>query len=36
LPEEAEWYGGQGQIYYTSGNIYLSFQNKLYLPIIRR
>lgn len=36
LPEEAEWYGGQGQTYYRSGNIYYSFQYKLYLPIIRR
>jgi len=36
LPEEAEWYGGQGQKYYTSGNIYNSFQYMLYLPIIRR
>ncbi len=35
LPEEAEWYGGQGQKYYTSGNIY-SLTYKLYLPFIRR
>jgi hypothetical protein len=36
LPEEAEWYGGEGQRYYTSGNIYYPFRYQLYLPIIRR
>jgi hypothetical protein len=36
LPDEASWYGGQGQIYYTSGNINLSLRYRLNLPIIRR
>jgi hypothetical protein len=36
LPNEASWYGGEGQTYYTSGNINLSLRYRLNLPIIRR
>ena len=34
LPDEAEWYGGEGRIYYTSRNYFLKY--RLNLPIISR
>lgn len=34
LPEETDEFGGQGQVYYTSGNLYDPFPEEFYIPVI--
>jgi hypothetical protein len=34
LPEEAEEFGGEGQTFYTSGNVYRPLTLKLFLPLV--